>query len=139
MLEVTDLGEMTKFLDTGVTYDIKDGSHLEQAQSIRDILTELYLKQANSTRTPIGEEQDKEDEGDLLPNGGEGTIENPAIKMVQSTIGSLLRLARCTRLDRDEPPKIILESYSDEDYSANRTDRKSVSGDVSFLNEMIAG
>lgn len=38
----------------------------------------------------------------------------------------------------DELPTIMQESYSDTDYSANRTDRKSFSGGVIYHNAMIA-
>lgn len=37
----------------------------------------------------------------------------------------------------DEPPTIILESHNDAAYAANRTDQKSASGGIIFLNEMI--
>lgn len=53
VLEVKDLGEVTKSLCVGKTYDNDEGYHLEQAQSILEILTKLHLMEANPSRTPI--------------------------------------------------------------------------------------
>lgn len=40
---------------------------------------------------------------------------------------------------KDESPTVMLESYSDAEYAANRTDRKSVGGGVICLHGMIVG
>nr|CCA24328.1 AlNc14C234G9347 [Albugo laibachii Nc14] len=71
-LDVKDLGEVRKFLGIGVTYDEVDGYHLVQAQGIREMLIGLRMEQAKPARSPIGEQQDGEDEGDLLPSDGDG-------------------------------------------------------------------
>lgn len=42
VLELKALGEVNKFLGIGVTYDIKDGYHLEQAQSNCEPLTSPF-------------------------------------------------------------------------------------------------
>ena len=99
VLEVKDLGIVTKFLGMGVTYDDKNGYALEQKQCIRERLATTGLDLANPTRTPTGEDQDGEGEGDLLPGGSGGTAKQPTIATFQSLIGSLLWIARCTRPD----------------------------------------
>lgn len=77
MLEVEDLTEVNRFLGIGIMYDDDEGYHLEQAQSIREILTNLHLEQANPARTNIGEEQDGEDEVEISSSGNVGTAEPP--------------------------------------------------------------
>nr|CCA16870.1 AlNc14C27G2611 [Albugo laibachii Nc14] len=89
-LDVKDLEEVRKFLGIGVTCDEVDGYHLEQAQGLREFLTGLRMEQANSARTPIGEEQEGEDEGDLSPSDDDGKVERPTVKMFKYWIGSLL-------------------------------------------------
>uniref|UniRef100_A0AAV1ULI8 Reverse transcriptase Ty1/copia-type domain-containing protein n=1 Tax=Peronospora matthiolae TaxID=2874970 RepID=A0AAV1ULI8_9STRA len=98
-LEVKDLGLVTKFLGMGVSYDDKIGYALEQNRCIRELLATTGLDLANPTRTPTGEDQDGEGEGDLLPRGSGGTAKQPTIATFQSLIGSLLWIARCTRPD----------------------------------------
>lgn len=91
---------MSKFLGVGVTYIKDDGYILIHTQCIRDILVGLSFSETNPARfTPIVEEQDDEDEGDLLPSDGDGTTNVPTVKMLQSLNGNLLRLSRCTRPD----------------------------------------
>lgn len=47
MLEGKDLGEVSIFLDIGITQDNKNGYHVEQPQSIRKILNKLHSEQTN--------------------------------------------------------------------------------------------
>uniref|UniRef100_A0AAV1UA96 Reverse transcriptase Ty1/copia-type domain-containing protein n=1 Tax=Peronospora matthiolae TaxID=2874970 RepID=A0AAV1UA96_9STRA len=73
VLEVKDLGLVTKFLGMGVTYDDKNGYALEQKQCIRELLATSGLDLANPTRTPTGEDPDGEGEGDTLIGMSGGT------------------------------------------------------------------
>ncbi|CCI10913.1 unnamed protein product [Albugo candida] len=102
VLEVKDLGEVTEFLDIldiDVTYAKDTGYLLEQTQCIREVLARLCLKQANSSRALLVEEQDGEDNGDFLPGDDDGTPEWSTLKMFQSVIGSLHVVVRRTRTD----------------------------------------
>lgn len=47
VLEGKDLGEVSMFLDIGITQDNKNGYHVEQPQSIRKILNKLHSEQTN--------------------------------------------------------------------------------------------
>nr|CCA18037.1 hypothetical protein ALNC14_041800 [Albugo laibachii Nc14] len=60
---------------------------------------EFDAGESNPALTPIGEEQDGEDEGDLLPSDGDGKVERPTVNMFHSLIGSLFWVSRCTRPD----------------------------------------
>lgn len=55
MLEVKDLGDVTKLFGIGMTYDNKNLYYLKKAQSIRETLPEIHLEQAYSSRALIGE------------------------------------------------------------------------------------
>nr|CCA18034.1 hypothetical protein ALNC14_041770 [Albugo laibachii Nc14] len=72
---------------------------MEFDAGIREMLTKLRMEQSNPALTPIGEEQDGEDEGDLLPSDGDGKVERPTVNMFHSLIGSLFWVSRCTRPD----------------------------------------
>ena len=72
---------MTKLLGIGVSYAKDTGYQFEQTQCIREVLVGLRLKHNNPSRTPIGDYQDSDDEGDLLPSDGTGTPERPTVKI----------------------------------------------------------
>ena len=79
VLEVKDLGAVTKFLGVEVTYDDENGYALEQEQCIRDLLATTGLESANPERTPIGVDRDGECEGDFLLGGSVGKAMQPTI------------------------------------------------------------
>nr|CCA18044.1 hypothetical protein ALNC14_041870 [Albugo laibachii Nc14] len=72
---------------------------LKQAGRLWAQLLYATLLKSNPALTPIGEEQDGEDEGDLLPSDGDGKVERPTVNMFHSLIGSLFWVSRCTRPD----------------------------------------
>lgn len=55
VLEVKDLGDVTKLFGIGMTYDNKNLYYLKKAQSIRETLPEIHLEQAYSSHALIGE------------------------------------------------------------------------------------
>ena len=64
---------------------------------IDQMLKEFGMNSANGVRTPIGDECNLEDEGDLGYLPARSTKDEPSVKYFQSLVGSLLRIARCTR------------------------------------------
>ncbi|OWZ18804.1 Pol Polyprotein [Phytophthora megakarya] len=99
VLELKDLGVVSKFLGIGFEYDKDKGWLVEQRQVIQDLLDKFGLASASAVRVPIGGENDNESEGDLLPKHGAGNPERPTVQTFQSLVGSLLWIARCTRPD----------------------------------------
>nr|CCA20941.1 AlNc14C107G6270 [Albugo laibachii Nc14] len=61
---------------------VLDGYHPKQAQVTREMLTRLRMEQADPARTPVGEEHDGEDEGDLLPSDCDGKVERPTVYLL---------------------------------------------------------
>ena len=55
VLEVKNLGAVTKFLGIGVTYDYENRYALEQEQCILELLATTGLAISNLARTPIRE------------------------------------------------------------------------------------
>nr|CCA15265.1 AlNc14C10G1226 [Albugo laibachii Nc14] len=68
----TTFSEVNRFLEDMCVLE-NHGYHLEQAQSICELLTGLRLEQADPPRSTIGEEQDGEGEEDPLPSDGEAS------------------------------------------------------------------
>ncbi|KAE8884915.1 hypothetical protein PF010_g28249 [Phytophthora fragariae] len=99
VVELKDLGVVSKFLGVAFSYDEEDGWDLDQEQVIQDMLVKFGLDKAAPVSTPIGGEQDGEAPGELLPSGGAGTPGRPTVRTFQSLVGSLLWISRCTRPD----------------------------------------
>ncbi|KAE9302338.1 hypothetical protein PR003_g22284 [Phytophthora rubi] len=99
VLELKDLGVVSKFLGIGFEYDKDKGWLLEQRQVILGMLDKFGLSEASAVRVPIGGEHENDVDGELLPNDGAGSPQRPTVKTFQSLVGSLLWIARCTRPD----------------------------------------
>ena len=91
---MTDMGEVSRTLGMEVTRDCDEGTFaIRQTAYIDNILERFGMQDANASHTPgYGLELSVEQPEDKL-NGAE------AAKLYQSTTGSLLYLARCTRYD----------------------------------------
>ncbi|KAG6603126.1 Integrase catalytic core protein [Phytophthora cinnamomi] len=156
VLELKDLGVVSKFLGIGFEYDKDKGWLLEQRQAILGMLDKFGLSEASAVRVPIGGEHESDVDGELLPNDGAGSPQRPTVQTFQSLVGSLLWVARCTRPDiayavhrvtrRTHEPRgsmsedtIVVEGYSDADFAGDRVDRKSVSGGVLMVCGMVVG
>ncbi|KAE8991914.1 hypothetical protein PR002_g20704 [Phytophthora rubi] len=99
VLELKDLGVVSKFLGIGFEYDKDKGWLLEQRQVILGMLDKFGLSEASAVRVPIGGEHENDVDGELLPNDGAGSPQRPTVQTFQSLVGSLLWVARCTRPD----------------------------------------
>ncbi|KAE9207773.1 hypothetical protein PF004_g16945 [Phytophthora fragariae] len=99
VLELKDLGVVSKFLGIGFEYDKDKGWLLEQRQVILWMLDKFGLSEASAVRVPIGGEHENDVDGELLPNDGAGSPQRPTVQTFQSLVGSLLWIARCTRPD----------------------------------------
>ncbi|GMF48730.1 unnamed protein product [Phytophthora fragariaefolia] len=124
ILPIKDLGKVNKFLGMRVHLDEADGDSLAQQAAIEELLEPLRLTDANGVKTPIGEESNdaKPLELQLLPSVA--TNSEPTIRVFQSLVGSLLWIARCTRLHIS----FAVESWSNADFAADKGDRMSVTG-----------
>ncbi|OWZ18541.1 Pol Polyprotein [Phytophthora megakarya] len=90
VLEVKDLGVVSKFLGIGFEYGKDKGWLLEQRQVIQDLLDKFGLASATAVRVYIGGENDNESEGDLLPKDVAGCPERRTVQTFQSLVGGLL-------------------------------------------------
>uniref|UniRef100_A0AAV1V6E9 Reverse transcriptase Ty1/copia-type domain-containing protein n=1 Tax=Peronospora matthiolae TaxID=2874970 RepID=A0AAV1V6E9_9STRA len=183
VIELKDLGVVTKFLGIAFNYSAKTGWALDQENTIDEMLDKFGLKDSAAVRVPICGE-DRDEEITLLPSGRSGSPQRPTVQTFQSLVGSLLWIARCTRPDiafavhrvtrrlhapnegdwrlakkiakylkdtkglkfimheRKDAIKddgVLVEAYSDADYAADKTDRKSVSGGVMMVAGMVVG
>ena len=88
-LSIKDLGTVNKFLVLRIQLDDSNGYALDQEVTIYLLLKEFGIESANGVRTPIGDECNQEDEGDLdyLPAKGEKGEQN--VKSFQLLVGSL--------------------------------------------------
>ncbi|KAE8991327.1 hypothetical protein PR001_g21255 [Phytophthora rubi] len=150
VLSIMDLGPASKFLGMRVSYR-EDGYDLDQEVAILDMLKKHGMEFAHGVRTPIGVECNERQEAgdDKLPVlGGENVV---AVKQFQSLVGSLMWVARCTRPDiafavhkasrRTHDPtvavwKLAKRVLSDEDFVADKEDRKSVTGGLVTIDGM---
>lgn len=85
-----------------IAYDDANGYLLDQEHTILEFLAKHGLEKANSTRAPVGDENDGDagiGRDTLLPVQGTGMPEQPTVRSFQSLLGSLLWVARCTRPD----------------------------------------
>uniref|UniRef100_A0AAV1VGI3 Reverse transcriptase Ty1/copia-type domain-containing protein n=1 Tax=Peronospora matthiolae TaxID=2874970 RepID=A0AAV1VGI3_9STRA len=98
VIELKDLGVVTKFLGIAFNYSAKTGWALDQEITIDEMLDKFGLKDSAAVRVPICGE-DGYEEITLLPSGRSGSPQRPTVQTFQSLVGSLLWIARCTRLD----------------------------------------
>ncbi|KAE8985246.1 hypothetical protein PR001_g22945 [Phytophthora rubi] len=77
VLELKDLGVVSKFLGIGFEYDKDKGWLLEQRQVILGMLDKFGLSEASAVRVPIGGEHENDVDGELLPNDGAGSPLRP--------------------------------------------------------------
>ncbi|KAE9238201.1 hypothetical protein PF005_g327 [Phytophthora fragariae] len=165
VLELKDLGVVSKFLGIGFEYDKDKGWLLEQRQVILGMLDKFGLSEASAVRVPIGGEHENDVDGELLPNDGAGSSQRPTVQTFQSLVGSLLWIARCTRpyiayavhrvTRRTHEPRVsdwrlakkiarYLKGTVDTKVQRlrlrrHRVDRKSVSGGVLMVCGMVVG
>lgn len=99
VVELKDLGVVSKFLGITFRYDEEKGWALSQEHVIQDMLVNFELNKAAAVHSPICSGQDGEETGDLLPSGNAGSPRRPTIQTFQSLVGSLLWISRCTRPD----------------------------------------
>ncbi|KAG3098646.1 hypothetical protein PI125_g15278 [Phytophthora idaei] len=95
VVELKDLGVVTKFLGIAFDYDDNTGWTLNQETVIDEIIEKVGLAKAAPVRVPIGGEE----VGELLPTDGAGSPQRPTVQTFQSLVGSLLWIARCPRPD----------------------------------------
>ena len=98
-LSIKDLGIVSKFLGLRIQLDDSTGYVLDQEVMIDQMIKEFGMKSANGVRTPIGDECNLEDEGDLDYLPARSNKDEPSVKSFQSLVESLLWIARCTRPD----------------------------------------
>uniref|UniRef100_A0AAV1UA30 Uncharacterized protein n=1 Tax=Peronospora matthiolae TaxID=2874970 RepID=A0AAV1UA30_9STRA len=155
------------------------GYQLDQEEALNDLLHEHGLSNANSTLVPIGFDcyEIHPSDNALLEDKGKNGL--PTDKELQSLVGSLLWVARCTRPDivfavhkathqthqpllhdwklakrvtrylkgtksmklnmtpsENDRMSIVVENYSDADFASDKSDRKSLTGGIIFLNGM---
>ncbi|KAG3105785.1 hypothetical protein PI125_g13359 [Phytophthora idaei] len=99
IVELKDLGVVSKFLGIAFHYDEEDGWALDQERVIQDMLLKFQLDKAAAVRTPIGDGQDGEETAGLLSCNGAGSPRRPTVKTCQSLVGTLLWISRCARPD----------------------------------------
>ena len=99
LLSIKDLGRVSKFLGMRVALDDDGSSVLDQEEAIKDLLREHGLYEANSTLAPIGADCYEVQDEDSALLEETSTFTSPSIKNLQSLVGSLLWVARCTRPD----------------------------------------
>ena len=85
-----DLGTVNKFLGLRIQPDDPNGYVLDQEVTIDLLLKEFGMKSSNGVRTPIVDECNQDDEGDLDYLPARGAKGDPSVKSFQSLIGSLL-------------------------------------------------
>ncbi|CAH0482852.1 unnamed protein product [Peronospora belbahrii] len=94
---IKELEAVSKNLGLRVALDDFEEYILDQEVSINLLLKEFGLESANGVRTPFGDECNEraKDDCEFLPatdvNGKQ------SVKSFQSLVGSLLRIAKCTR------------------------------------------
>jgi hypothetical protein len=181
VLELKDLGAVSKFLGMRVAFDPTQGYVIDQEQAIDELLLKNGLDDANPVRIPVcDDETPSGGVSFLLPETESANGEMPSIRQFQSLIGSLLWIARCTRPDiafavhrascRSHAPTVTdyaaakrvarylkgtkelklhmrpngkasstikIECFTDADFAADKSDRKSISAGAVFANGML--
>nr|CCA23978.1 OSIGBa0134J07.9 putative [Albugo laibachii Nc14] len=99
MLQIKDLGAVSKFLGMRITHPADFGYELDQEATIAEMLMKFGLQEAHSVMTPIGLDHDnnRREVDALLPK--ESAVGAASVQEFQSIVGSLLWIARCTRPD----------------------------------------
>ncbi|KAE8952241.1 hypothetical protein PR003_g7397 [Phytophthora rubi] len=68
VLDVKDLGRVSKFLGTGIVYDELHGYMLNQRQAILELLERFGLADANAVRVLVVDDKNEGDDSALLPD-----------------------------------------------------------------------
>ncbi|OWZ11995.1 Pol Polyprotein [Phytophthora megakarya] len=84
VVDLKNLGVVSKFLEVSVNYDDKSGWTMDQEKVIEDMLVKFQLDKMAPVRTPIGYDHDGEGIGALLPSGGTGRPGRPTVQTFQS-------------------------------------------------------
>nr|CCA17046.1 hypothetical protein HCAG_04640 [Albugo laibachii Nc14] len=135
-LEIKDLGVVNKFLGIRILLNDEVGYVLDQEVSIDLLLKEYGLETANGLRAPIVQEFNdcNSQEPEYLPvtasNG------NASVKDFQSLGDSTNAQAYYGRLEVGEAC-FKIESWSDADFAADKSDRKSVLGCVVMIDGAV--
>nr|CCA18027.1 PREDICTED: hypothetical protein [Albugo laibachii Nc14] len=98
-LSIKDLGEVRKFLGMRVELSDKDGNTQAQQAAIEELLQQHGLADANDVRSPIRDENYDEELDQKVFLGERNGRSDPTVRDLQSVVGSLLWVARCTRPD----------------------------------------
>lgn len=98
VVELKNLGVVSKFLGILFRYDDDNGWKLNQEHVIDEMLERFGLVDSAAVRVPIGGD-DGDEEVALLPSDGKGSPNRPTVQNFQSLVGSLLWISRCTRPD----------------------------------------
>ncbi|CAH0476040.1 unnamed protein product [Peronospora belbahrii] len=99
LLSVKDLGRVSKFLGMMVAQNGDGGYNLDQEEVIGDLLRTNGLMDANSVRALIGDDCYDENLDGVAMLGASNKRSGPTIRVFQSLVGSLLRIARCKKPD----------------------------------------
>uniref|UniRef100_A0AAV1UUA6 Reverse transcriptase Ty1/copia-type domain-containing protein n=2 Tax=Peronospora matthiolae TaxID=2874970 RepID=A0AAV1UUA6_9STRA len=175
VVELKNLGVVSKFLGILFRYDDDNGWKLNQEPVVDEMLERFGLVESAAVRVPIGGD-DEDEEGALLPSDGKGSPKRPTVQPFQSLVGSrpdvTFVVHRVTRRshapseddwllakkiakflkgtkkldfmmkgDKDlmKDDGVVVEAFSDADYAADKSDRKSVSGGEFIEGGMIVG
>ncbi|GMF18322.1 unnamed protein product [Phytophthora fragariaefolia] len=157
VLELKDLGVVSKFLGIGFEYDEDKGWLLEQHQVILGMLDKFGLSAASTVRVPIGGEHENDVDGELLPNDGPD-IAYAVHRVTRCTHAPHVsdwrlakKIARYLKGTLDtkfamhavrggvSEATIVAEGYSDADFAGDRVDHKSVRGGVLMVCGMVVG
>ncbi|RAW26925.1 hypothetical protein PC110_g16669 [Phytophthora cactorum] len=146
IVELKNLGVVSKFLGIAFHYDEEDGWAIDQEQVIQDMLLKFQLHKAVAARTPIGGGQDGEEIGGLLSSNVHRVTRN-ALAPTEADWRLAKRIAKYLKgtkelkllMNTDENAMgddgVLVEALSDADHASDKKDRKSVTGGVL----MVAG
>ena len=94
---IKDLGHVNKFLRVEIG---SDGAYrIDQEETIKELLRAHGMSDANSTKTPIGDDCYEVAADDVALLESTNTGGGATINSFQSLVGSLLWVARCSRPD----------------------------------------
>ncbi|KAG2835328.1 hypothetical protein PC113_g20237 [Phytophthora cactorum] len=159
IVELKNLGVVSKFLGIAFHYDEEDGWAIDQEQVIQDMLLKFQLHKAVAARTPIGGGQDGEEiafggnlivdsrctrpdilfavhrvtRNALAPTEADWRLAKRIAKYLKGT--KELKLLMNTDENAMGDDGVLVEALSDADHASDKKDRKSVTGGVL----MVAG
>lgn len=98
VLELKDLGEVSKYFGMRVARSDNFDYALDQTSTISELLERFRLGSANALRAPILKTLPSAEDS-VLPIEGDSAIDQPSVQQFESLVGSLQWIAQCTRLD----------------------------------------